>query len=183
MTRHLIGLAAAALCLAILLPTVASARPAYPGIWSAAYPGSSSLTNAAAGGSQCLLCHQNIGGGQPYNQYGWNIRQDFIGGNPIATAIANAEPLDSDGDPGGNSNLAEINANAQPGWTPGPNNTVFFNTGGTVSGQIPPGGIAGTLDPAAPVPFVGVFGQFVLGVGLAGAGAWALGRRSSDAAV
>jgi hypothetical protein len=45
------------------------------------------------------------------------------------------------------SNLEEINADAQPGWTTGANNTVYFDDGSTTAGQEAPGGIA-DLDPS-----------------------------------
>jgi hypothetical protein len=46
------------------------------------------------------------------------------------------EPFDSDNN--GDSNLDEINANAQPGWTEGENNTIYYKNGSTVPGQLPP---------------------------------------------
>ena len=60
------------------------------------------------------------------------------------------ESLDSDGDPGGTSNIDEIDADTQPGWTDGPNNTIYFDDGSTQTGQSAPAGILGNLDPADP---------------------------------
>jgi len=57
--------------------------------------------------------------------------------------------VNSDADPGGYSNLAEINANTQPGWTPGAVNIIYNGDGTFVTGQNPPVGILGSLDPSS----------------------------------
>ena len=69
----------------------------------------------------------------------------------LSPGAAIAEGVDSDGD--GTTNLAEINAGSQPGWTAGNNNTIYDLDGTTVvsANQPPPATITGPLDPA-PVP-------------------------------
>ena len=64
----------------------------------------------------------------------------------LSAAIAACEPFDSDLDPTGSDNLTEINADAQPGWTVGANNTIYFKNGSTTPGTTPPA-ILGDMDP------------------------------------
>ncbi|MFH0945972.1 MAG: hypothetical protein V2A76_12295 [Planctomycetota bacterium] len=131
--------------------------------WNALYPNSQSETNAAGAGSSCLLCHQSMSAPN-YNAYGWNIYLGInSGGLSYTAAILAAEPANSDSDPTASSNLVEVNADTQPGYTAGPNNTWYWNTGSTVSNQSPPSGILGNLDPV-PNPWTD------LGYGLAGTG-------------
>jgi len=73
--------------------------------WSDAYP--DSLTDDNAG---CLLCHNTPSGTGGFNAYGIDY---FLEG------LVGAESIDSDGDPGGCTNIEEINNSTQPGWTPG----------------------------------------------------------------
>ena len=73
--------------------------------WAAAYP--DSLTDDNAG---CLLCHNTPSGTGGFNPYGVDY---FLEG------LVGAEGLDSDLDPGGCTNIQEINNSTQPGWTPG----------------------------------------------------------------
>jgi hypothetical protein len=121
--------------------------------WQALYPNSSTSTNVQAGtGQVCQMCHFSSAGGNGWNAYGWKIRQGLHAGQNLLTAITNAETGDSDLDPTGTINLDEINANTQPGWTPGPNNTRY-STGGTQTGMSPPAGILGNLDPPSSTPF------------------------------
>ena len=137
---------------AALLSLVSMAAPAppfssYASTWSGLYPNSASLANVVNGtGTSCQLCHQSTGGGDGYNAYGWAIKQLVDGGQASATAMGNVEGADSDGDPGGFSNLDEIVSGAQPGWTAGANNTIYFDNGSTTPNQLPPAGILGMLD-------------------------------------
>lgn len=110
------------------------------------YPNSLSISNAS-----CFMCHEDAQGNQPWNGYGWGIRQNINGGMTIAQAILAMEPLDSDGDPGGSTNLEEIMSDSQPGWTEGSNNTVHFINGSTTSGVTAPAGISGDLDPSSTI--------------------------------
>lgn len=150
-----------ALAALIFVPSVALAFPTYPGIWSTANPDSQTDDNVISGtGTACQLCHAGTGGGQPWNAYGWSIRVERQLGATIQQAIANVETGDADG--AGGSNLNEIDAGTQPGWTTGPVNTHFFASGATVTNQNPPAAIAGALDPAAPVPALGLLAQLLL---------------------
>ena len=77
-------------------------------------------TSAPSGGAGCQLCHRASSGGDPWNAYGWAIQQRInVNGDSNANAILNVESANSDGDPGSNSNVTEIIAGAQPGWTVG----------------------------------------------------------------
>jgi len=140
------------LAIAAWAPT-AGAESSFYNTWTAAYPSSTTGTNVINGtGSSCALCHFSAGGGNNYNAYGWRIRQGTQAGQALATAIANAAANNSDVDPTGATNVVEIGANAQPGWTPGPNNTRY-TSGGTTTGQNPTAGIQGNLDPSSGVAF------------------------------
>ena len=98
--------------------------------WAGVYPGSASRTNAG-----CQLCHGP--GEDTLNAYGHAMQ--LAGTN--AAGIGSIAGLNSDGDPGGFSNVDEINANAQPGWTVGNNNTLYdFNGNVALTGQARPGG-------------------------------------------
>jgi hypothetical protein len=103
-------------------------------VWTSQYPTSD------AGNAGCQTCHglstQNLNG------YGRAMQQQS--GSMLARILAVAS-ANSDGDTGGSSNLAEINAGTQPGWTSG-NNTVYNRSTGVTSINQPPAGL--TLDPA-----------------------------------
>ncbi|MCF6281733.1 MAG: PKD domain-containing protein [Candidatus Polarisedimenticolaceae bacterium] len=126
------------------LATLVSAPPAYAfnsilNNWIATYPASMTDENASAAGSACALCHVPGDYGQ-FNGYGWDLKvngRDFLA----------VESLNSDSDPTGASNLEEINASTQPGWTIGANNAI--NGGGVTNSALPPSGITGELDPLA----------------------------------
>jgi|GEM_PF-2721065 len=125
-----------------------SPRPTFINAWRSLYPGSISDDNVDLGvGSECQLCHQDANGGDGWNPYGWRIREFMVAGNGLTDAILMAEPFDSDQDPTGSTTLEEISANSQPGWTPGPNNTITFDGGSTSTNQLPPAAILGKLDP------------------------------------
>ncbi|MEJ2694737.1 MAG: hypothetical protein P8166_17355 [Candidatus Thiodiazotropha sp.] len=103
--------------------------------WRAAYPDSASDENLA---SPRNICH-----GEKYSQfngYGWDLLENGYSFSAIG-------PLNSDSDPNGATNLQEINANTQSGWTEGANN---FISGGLVSETaLPAELLAGTVDMAA----------------------------------
>jgi hypothetical protein len=62
----------------------------------------------------CQLCHNTSPPTLSFNAYGLNVQDQVVNlGNPIATGLANIEPLDSDAD--GYSNIVEINARTFPG--------------------------------------------------------------------
>jgi len=129
--------------LALMLVThKAIAKGSWVGKWRAIYPNSLSYT------SDCMLCHgastSNLNG------YGLEIKieNDRIGN--IDRAIQNVEGIDSDIDLEGILNIEEINADAQPGWTDGPNNSVYNMDGSTrLTNQNAPKDIQGILDPSA----------------------------------
>jgi hypothetical protein len=88
-----------------------------------AYPDSLSDDAALTPQGFCALCHQRDGeSAGPLNPYGAAI-SPFIGGGSneadVLAAFAAVEGLNSDGDLGGFSNIAEINADTQPGWRDG----------------------------------------------------------------
>ncbi|MEH6588999.1 MAG: right-handed parallel beta-helix repeat-containing protein [Halioglobus sp.] len=127
--------------------------------WHKKY-GASSATGSNAG---CQTCHVSPTGGTPWNAYGWDIVTAISNpecGTPDADgkvtnmeALACVEKLDSDQDPKGSSNLDEIRANSQPGWTPGQNNTTWSRTGTATASQSPPQPI-GPLDPGGSEPVI-----------------------------
>ena len=109
------------------------------------------------GGANCQLCH--LDPQEPsWNGYGWDISlamgdmgcDGADGSTPnglvsLEEAFACVEGVDSDFDPGNFSNLEEIEMGAQPGWTTGPNNTIFTQIN-EVPDQLPFAG----LDPYDP---------------------------------
>ena len=125
----------------LLAASAAHATSGYLSTWQGIYPGSASDNNAS-----CQLCHgqstQNI------NPYGLALAACNGATGGIAQRIAAVEAVNSDGDAGGFTNLQEINANTQPGWTTGAvpvwgrNNCVSSGTN-TYPGS-------GAVDPAAP---------------------------------
>src|SRR3974377_1268941 len=102
--------------LMVLLPLTnsnpAMAFSSYLSTFNSTYPSSTSGKNAS-----CNLCHAS-GGGTDLNPYG----EAFAAQSHSFPAI---EGLNSDKDPTGATNIQEINASTQPGWTPGPNNTLY----------------------------------------------------------
>jgi hypothetical protein len=96
------------------------------------YPDSASGTNAS-----CQLCHgQSL---SEWNEYGWGLRQN--GEN-----FAALEDLPSININGGTTNLDEIIASTQPGWTTGANNNLYDSDGLIMNDETAPGDI-GDLDP------------------------------------
>jgi len=180
-------LRAPTLCLALLglllgMTGTAQARNSFYNDWVTAYPSSTSDDKVISGtGNNCSLCHSAINGGDGWNEYGWALRVEVVGGATQAQALVNIEPVDSDLDPSASSNLLEIILDAQPGWTVGPVNTLYFKNGSTVPSQLAPAGIP-DLDPPAlleNVPTLGLAGGALLGLGLLGVAARR--RRSQDA--
>ena len=127
--------------------TAAHSHPGFLVDWRDTYPDSRSDE------INCQLCHQSVDGGQPWNAYGFELRFYLQNGNDQFEAFALAENSNSDNDPAGLSNLDEINADAtkpiwerQPGWEPGPVNTIFYSTF-TVNNQLPPEAVDPFPDP------------------------------------
>lgn len=124
--------------------------------FAAAYPNSS--TDNLGG---CQTCHALPGGGSNFNPYGDDLLRSGANGGgfncnsnnvDFTAVLAAVEGLDSDGE--GNSNKAEIDASAQPGWCD-PQNAGCVNGGGT-----PP---AVLLDPAPAngIPVANAGGPYV----------------------
>jgi len=102
---------------ALLGAPAANAYFSYQTYWSETYP--DSLSDNAASDDQgyfCALCH-NTEQGNGFNDYGNALRNSTA--PDIFAAFAEVEPLNSDLDPGGCTNLQEITASTQPGWTVG----------------------------------------------------------------
>ncbi len=152
-TSVLVRVAVVAATMAVVIVTTpdrAAARQLLQ--WQDVYPTSLAAENLVkAGASGCQLCHIASNGNEPWNSYGWALRQEyFANGEDIVAAIMAIEDVDHDMDPTGCSSLAEINADTQPGWTAGPNNTAHFEDGSVQKNQQPPGGGLVPLDPASP---------------------------------
>ncbi len=156
---RILGPRSAALLLVPLLAVVATDARAFPQTlldWQARYGAASPSGDNA----QCQLCHANDNGGRPWNGYGWDIREALA--NPAGCdlnangIVSNAEAffcvelLNSDGDGSGYDDVTEIGLGTQPGWTGGPNNTLYDTTG-TTTGVLPPADI-GLVDPDGTEP-------------------------------
>ena len=110
--------------------------------------------------ASCQLCHVDANGGDPWNGYGWAIREALA--NPICDVngngtVSNDEAFfcveldNSDNDGSGNDNATEIGLNTQPGWTNGAFNDHYFRSGLISGGHLPPDSI-GTIDPDGTEP-------------------------------
>jgi hypothetical protein len=130
--------------------TPVSALPPFLNEWRDQYPDSSTDDNLSNGGaSSCQVCHVSPSGDEPWNDYGWSVRQEyFSNGENIVAAILTVQALNPDMDPMGCSSVAEIDASTQPGWTDGPNNTSHFEDGSTQDNQEPPADALGDMDPS-----------------------------------
>lgn len=148
-------------------------------VWSlSAYPESFS-DNAAAdhSGFFCVLCHKTEAGSQ-YNPYGDAMRPLIGGGatqEDIIAAFRAIEAANSDGDPGGFTNIAEINAGAQPGWKDGD--------------AVPQPVVGNLLDPVLVAPEIEVgplaidYGAVVLGTSATGTEVTITNQGSGDLTV
>lgn len=144
---------------------VAQATGAIGDLWSqVAYPDSQSDDAALTLQGFCGLCHQRDGeSAGPLNPYGSAIAPLIGGGSTeedVLAAFAVVESLNSDGDPGGFTNIAEINADTQPGWT--------------VGDTVPPSLVGELLDPVATAPDIAVdpttidYGPVIVGTSVTG---------------
>lgn len=129
------------------MPALVLGRSSYLTTWGSIYPSSVSDTNAS-----CALCHASANDTSNWNGYGQAIRNAT--GATLTARIQAVQAANSDGDPGGASNLDEINAGSQPGWTAGNNNTIYDVDGLATPNQPPPAGITGPLDPVPPTPTI-----------------------------
>jgi len=108
-------------------------------------PLSTSGTNAS-----CALCHDTTGG----PDLGLNSYGNAFLASTGATTAARLQAIEGAGSinvNGGTTNLDEIKASTQPGWTTGSSNPVFDLTGGA-AGSIPVPAAIGALDPVANLP-------------------------------
>jgi len=114
----------------------------------AKYPTSSSFAAA-----DCQLCHG--ASTSRLNSYGRALQDSLskYGGTAanITAAFTAVQSLNSDADAGANSNLIEINASAQPGWTSGSNNITYPRSrSGATALETAPASIL--LDPVSAPP-------------------------------
>ena len=126
--------------LGLLMATpFAHAASSYLNTWSNLYPGSTSDNNAS-----CQICH--AASTQNLNPYGKSFCDQ---GGSTSARIQAIENMNSDADPTGATNITEINASTQPGWTTGNVNPIYSRGNCNATGNVesPPGGIA-ALDPA-----------------------------------
>src|SRR3989337_55711 len=137
-------LAILAVIFLLSLGTLASARPSIYDDWTIRYPSSLTDDNLLnAQGDVCQLCHRDVGGGAPYNQYGYAIKLRLDAGDTNDQAFAAVEGLNSDLNTGGHTNLQEIIAGTQPGWRVGTN--IVYDKNGVTSAATAPSGVP--LDP------------------------------------
>jgi hypothetical protein len=165
----------------LLTAAEAEAKQPYGATWQSVYTTSLSADNVLNGtGKDCQLCHSDTNGGDGWNTYGWAIRLEIDGGASLTDALGTVEALNSDSDPTSSSNLDEIQADSQPGWTDGANNTIYFKDLSTLTAQNPPAAIEGDLDPVPPkVPAMGgaLRGLMALFLAIVGGRAAHLSRR------
>jgi glucose/arabinose dehydrogenase len=110
--------------------------------WRSIYPGSNSDDiggSALADENGCQLCHRDISGGSPWNNYGWQIRNLYrSNGFDINAAIRSVEIDNLDGNVVGANSFDQINTDFQPGWANGNVNTIYFSNGSTIINQPAP---------------------------------------------
>ena len=135
------------LAVVLTTPQTSSAWPTYLTNWQSVYPNSQTDENTV-NGTGCQVCHVNHNGSAPWNPYGWEIRKLIQGGMQATAAILAVENFDSEKNPLSWSNIVEINAGTQPGWTDG-NYNIFYDDLGVTTGQPPNGVFGGSLNPAS----------------------------------
>ena len=112
--------------------------------WRAYYPDSNSDDIGGDVDGGCQLCHANPGGMEPWNEYGWVVRQAYIESGSIDITIGFEEAEDDTfGDPTGATVLNQINNHYQPGWMEGAVNTLY-EVGNQIPNQSPPDTLAST---------------------------------------
>jgi len=147
MRSRLVGVIVCLVAAGALAPAARATNPIY-NHWKALYPDSKTDDNIIAGaGVGCQTCHVSDLGSEPWNAYGFRVRQGIVSGLSVDNAILAAESFDSDSDPTHSTNIEELLADSQPGWKPDAVNMWFFANGSTQGGKNPPAGVAGTLDP------------------------------------
>ena len=123
----------------------AQAKKSFVEPWQATYP------NSTTDNADCNLCHGTSDGN--LNAYGKALCDAFGGSVPadIVPDLRDIEALDSDLDPTVSSNIVEIEANAQPGWTEGAVNQLYAADGCAAVGSpiSVPGNVPPPYDPPA----------------------------------
>lgn len=111
--------------------------------WEDTYP------NSHSGNADCSLCHTTSNSN--LNAYGKALCDAFNRSLPadITAGLKYIEESDSDSDPTASTNLEEIDANAQPGWTAGTANPVYA---ADVGGGCTYVGLAG-VPSSVPLPY------------------------------
>jgi hypothetical protein len=112
---HASVFSAAALLSLLMDASAVHAHSQYLGNWSTIYPSSTSDDTS------CQLCHGSDLNPQTLNPYGHVLAACSGATGAISARIRAVENRNSDGDAEGATNLTEINANTQPGWTAGDN--------------------------------------------------------------
>jgi hypothetical protein len=100
----------------IFIVSNAMGKKNYTTTWGITYPDSETVV------ANCLICHSDDD--TRLNTYGRDIC--LAEGADLPARLVAVESIDSDGD--GTSNLMEIGANAQPGWTEGDNPLFYTET-------------------------------------------------------
>jgi hypothetical protein len=152
-----------------LVPGSAMAFRSWLTTWNGLYgPGGSLGLNSSSGNAaSCALCHDDRGGPNVgFNAYGSALNANV--GQGASGAIRSVEGARSTNAAGVTTNLDEITASAQPGWTTGSNQVFDFS--GRVSGSITAPTGMGALDPAAAAnqpPVLGAIGNRTVNEGQA----------------
>jgi len=118
------------LLLCVFFNTQAAAMPRFLNWWLAEYQELDSSSD-----SVCQLCHERPGGGNGWNEYGWNLLIAFnilIESAPteqeaLLRALRAIEEVNTDiSDLNSPTYIDEINAGTQPGWREGAVNLIRF---------------------------------------------------------
>ena len=106
--------------------------------------------DSASADASCSLCHGTSNNN--LNAYGKSLCDAFNGSLPadIVLGLQAIEGSDSDLDPAEWSNIDEIIAGAQPGWTAGPVNKLYV---ADVGGRCPPTGAQISPPASIPLPY------------------------------
>jgi PKD repeat protein len=110
--------------LLVTIPT-AQALNSFSKNWDSLYPN----TLTSTGDADCAVCHGSSTSN--LNAYGAELCRSFDGTVPadITNYLLSIEGVNSDSDSSGSTNLQEIEASAQPGWTTGANNPLYGTLG------------------------------------------------------
>lgn len=126
----------------VTFPGSSLARGDFLEAWKVRYPESISSRR------NCQLCHARSGGGDGWNNYGFDVRNEFIqiSRADINLAFENSEQFNSDNDSDNLSNLVEIQQGLDPGWRKGVVNFVFYKDDTFDESVLPPFADVDTID-------------------------------------